>query len=230
MRSPSYQLGNAGFIPLSLIGVGPTLWSVWRLVQLAWRRRTRSLVTIAVGAEIYAMLLIRDFGIGADTSSLGEMFLRQYAAIPLFTAIVLLLAHRYFEALSRARYAAFSAVAAIRSDGGPTRLAHRRDRPSLARARARHHAGVAPDRAGGADECLKHSDASVVTLAVELEPGALVVPVIDNGPGPGIEHGEGRGMRNMHVRAQRIGARWSMAWTPEDCTVRLELPRTSLGT
>lgn len=103
LSSPSYRLANSGFVPLSLIGVGLALWSVWRLARLAWRRRTRTLGAVAVAAAIYMVLLFRDFTIAANSTTLGEYFLRQYAAVPLFAAIALLLARRYFDALARAR-------------------------------------------------------------------------------------------------------------------------------
>jgi signal transduction histidine kinase len=344
VSSPSYQLANAGFVPLSLIGVSLTLWSVWRLTRLAWRRRTRPLILVAVAGAIYVVLLMRDFSIAADAHGLGRYFLRQYAAVPLFAAIALLLARRYFEALSQAR----ELSASLQSQVAAQRLELQRrfDRlreveryQTLMQERARltrdlhdslgmhlvsalrqvrrGSATGAEALAGTLQDCLddlrvvidsldvgerdplvvlgtlrfrlaprfeamgvrldwridaegvewpalepattlellrivqealtnalKHSGASVVTLAVEVDERALIVMVIDNGrgrnpradevakPGTGAEAaeegraGRGRGLRNMHSRAERIGGRWSMACTTEGCTVRLELPRS----
>jgi signal transduction histidine kinase len=52
---------------------------------------------------IYWLLLLNDYAIGADRSSLGEIFVRQYAALPLFIALTSVFAKRYRDALTQAR-------------------------------------------------------------------------------------------------------------------------------
>lgn len=327
LSSPSYRLANSGFVPLSLIGVGLALWSVWRLARLAWRRRTRTLGAVAVAAAIYTALLFRDFAIASNATSLGEYFLRQYAAVPLFAAIALLLAQRYLEALARARELSASLQSQV--DAQRDELQRRFDRlhevereRALAQERARltrdlHDSlgmhlvsalrqvrsstpGSADALSGTLQDCLddlrvvidsldaderdplvvlgtlrfrltprfeamgmrldwcigtrdvewpalqpgttlellrivqealtnalKHSCANVVTLAVEFNADALVVVVADNGGGWRAGTQVGRGMRNMQMRAERIGGRWSMRSTTEGCTVRLEIPRSA---
>lgn len=103
LSSPSYQSANAGFAALAIVGIALTAWSQWRLVRLAWQRPDAELIAVAGGAAFYLVLLIRDYTIGIDKQSLGEIYLRQYAALPLFVAITATLARRYLVALARAR-------------------------------------------------------------------------------------------------------------------------------
>jgi signal transduction histidine kinase len=108
LLAPDYASANSGFMLLSLIGIGLTLWSVWRLLRLAWTLRTTHLVAVAAGATTYLLLLLNDFSIGTDTSNLGEVFMRQYAALPLFIAITTTLGSRYREALQSSQELAAS--------------------------------------------------------------------------------------------------------------------------
>jgi signal transduction histidine kinase len=275
------------------------------------------------------VLLLGDFRVASDTTSLGDYFLRQYAAVPLFAAIALLLARRYFEALARARDLSASLQSQVEAQRvelqrGFDRLREVERDQALVQERARltrdlHDslgmhlvsalrqvrrghgeqaalAGTLQDclddlrvvidsldaderdplvvlgtlrfrlaprfeamgvrldwRIGtpGADwpslepgttlellrivqealtNALKHSGAEVVTLAVQADALALVVQVIDTGHGWPAESTEGRGLRNMRSRAERIGGRWSMLCSAEGCTVRLELPRPASRT
>ena len=297
-------------------------------MRLAWLRRTRNLITVGAAGTIYVVLLFRDFSISADSNGLGEYFLRQYAAVPLFAAIALMLARRYFDAMAHARELSASLQSQVEAQRqelqrrfDQLREVERyqtlmQERTRLTRdlhdslgmhlvsalRQVRRSAGSAGSGAealaGTLQDCLddlrvvidsldaherdplvvlgtlrfrlaprfeamgvrldwqigtpteewpalepgttlellrivqealtnalKHSGASVVTLAVQVDKLALVVLVIDNGCGRSTEAGEGRGLRNMHSRAERIGGRWSMACTGEGCTVRLELPR-----
>lgn len=106
--APDYASANRGFLPFGAVGVGLTIWSAVRLVRLAWARPTGHLMAVAGGAAMYLLLLLNDFAIGADRVGLGEMFLRQYASLPLFVAVVVTLAKRYGDALRRTRELAVS--------------------------------------------------------------------------------------------------------------------------
>jgi len=108
LSATDYADSKVGFAPLATIGMALMAWSQWRLMHLAWRVRQTELVAIAATAVLYFVLLVRDFGVMTDTRSLGEYFLRQYAALPLFIAISATLARRYLGALREAREAAAS--------------------------------------------------------------------------------------------------------------------------
>lgn len=132
LSAPSYASANAGFALLAAVGIAFTLWSLWRLLRLAMRRPEPALVAVAAGAVVYLVLLLNDYAIGLDRSSLGEVFIRQYAALPLFVAITATLGQRYLQALQHARELALSLQ-------------------SQATRRCRR-AGLAAHRAGGAGQ------------------------------------------------------------------------------
>jgi len=108
LASSGYAQANAGFAALAAVGVGLTLWSMWRLVRLALDRPRADLVAVAAGAVVYLVLLVNDYAIGVNHTSLGEVFIRQYASLPLFIAITATLARRYLAALRTARELAAS--------------------------------------------------------------------------------------------------------------------------
>lgn len=108
LSASDYAAANRGFALLSMIGIGLTLWSMARLVRLAWARPTEHLVAVAAGAVTYLALLLNDFAIGINQTSLGEVFMRQYAVLPLFIAVVATLAKQYGDALTRSRELAAS--------------------------------------------------------------------------------------------------------------------------
>lgn len=108
LSSDNYARANAGFALLAAIGVGLTIWSMVRLVSLAFVRPTTHLIAVACGAMIYLLLLLNDYAIGINSASLGEIFMRQYAALPLFVAITATLAKRYGDAMRRTRELAAS--------------------------------------------------------------------------------------------------------------------------
>ncbi|MBL8311578.1 MAG: hypothetical protein JNL19_14240 [Burkholderiales bacterium] len=103
LHASDYARANAGFLVLAAIGVGITVWGLVRLVRLAIARPTGELVAVACGALTYLLLLLNDYQVGINRSSQGEIFMRQYAALPLFVAITITLARRYMEALQRTR-------------------------------------------------------------------------------------------------------------------------------
>lgn len=108
LSADSYAQANAGFAALAALGVCFTLWSLWRLLRLAWVQPQPPLVAVAAGAVVYLVLLVNDYAIGIDRQSLGEVFIRQYAALPLFVAITATLGQRYLQALQSAREMAAS--------------------------------------------------------------------------------------------------------------------------
>jgi signal transduction histidine kinase len=108
LSSSSYAQANAGFAALAAVGVGFTLWSMWRLLRLALARPEPALVAVAASAVVYLALLLNDYAIGTNQHSLGELFLRQYAALPLFVSVTATLGRRYLQALKQARELAAS--------------------------------------------------------------------------------------------------------------------------
>jgi signal transduction histidine kinase len=61
----------------------------------------------------------------------------------------------------------------------------------------------------------KHSDASKVEVTFELKGRTFLLLVTDNGSDPELRLGKrksGQGMRNMNLRAKRIGAALSVGW------------------
>jgi signal transduction histidine kinase len=103
LSAPTYGRANAGFAVLAAVGIALTVWSQWRLLRLAWTLRRVELTAVGLGALTYLVLLVHDYRIGIDDRSLGEVYLRQYAALPLFVAITATLARRYLRALARER-------------------------------------------------------------------------------------------------------------------------------
>lgn len=108
LSARSYAEANAGFAALAAAGVCFTVWSMWRLLRLAWAQPQPPLVAVAGGALVYLVLLVNDYAIGVDRQGLGEVFIRQYAALPLFLAITATLGQRYLQALQQSRELAAS--------------------------------------------------------------------------------------------------------------------------
>lgn len=103
LASPDYSTANGGFAVLAAIGVLLTVWSMVRLMRLAFESPSSHLLAVAGGAMVYLILLVNDYAIGTNHTSLGEIFVRQYAALPLFIAVTSTLSKRYAEALGQAR-------------------------------------------------------------------------------------------------------------------------------
>ena len=103
LAAPDYSQAYGGFAALAAIGVMLTIWSMVRLMRLAFAAPSRHLLAVAGGAMVYLILLLNDYAIGVNHSSLGEIFVRQYAALPLFVAVTATLSKRYGDALSHAR-------------------------------------------------------------------------------------------------------------------------------
>lgn len=108
VAADTYTKANAAFAPMAAVGIVLTLWSGWRLVRLATLKPRADLLAVAAGAVIYLVLLINDYSIAIDRTSLGEVYIRQYATLPLFIAITATLARRYLVALRTAHELAAS--------------------------------------------------------------------------------------------------------------------------
>lgn len=103
LAAPDYSTANGGFAALAAVGVLLTVWSMVRLMRLAFESPSSHLLAVAGGAMVYLILLVNDYAIGTNHSTLGEIFVRQYAALPLFIAVTSTLSKRYGDALQRAR-------------------------------------------------------------------------------------------------------------------------------
>jgi hypothetical protein len=106
--TPTFAWSRAGFVPFAMLGLVITAWSQWRLLRLACRRRQAEIVAIAVSGLFYLALVLHDFAIARDVHGLGEIFLRQYASLPLFLSIGWMLTRRYLDAMEQARAASAS--------------------------------------------------------------------------------------------------------------------------
>lgn len=88
------------FIPLGLAGLALAAWSQWKLIDAARRVRTGSAWAVALAGLVYLGLLVHDYGVAADREQLGLLFLRQYAALPMFIAVTLAWTRRYWQAFA----------------------------------------------------------------------------------------------------------------------------------
>jgi len=76
-----------------------TLWSQWHLLSAAFRVRSASVASVAVAGLVYLALMVSDLQVASDQETVGQLFLRQYAAVPLFLSITLVWTQRYWQAL-----------------------------------------------------------------------------------------------------------------------------------
>ncbi len=74
-----------------------------RLTHWAWKSRKFETRLLALTGAVYLLLMLADTRIILDAESQGQMFLRQYAAVPLFLSIGWVVTRRYLDALSTAR-------------------------------------------------------------------------------------------------------------------------------
>lgn len=89
------------FRPLGIGGLILTLWSQWHLLSTAVRTRSVPVASVAVAGLVYIALMISDLQLANDHETLGGLFLRQYAAVPLFLSVTLVWTQRYWEALQQ---------------------------------------------------------------------------------------------------------------------------------
>lgn len=91
------------FKPLGWMGFLLTLWSQWHLLSTAWRVRSKQVWAVALAGLAYLALMVNDLLVATDEAGLGRVFLRQYAAVPLFLSVTLVWTHRYWLALQHAK-------------------------------------------------------------------------------------------------------------------------------
>ncbi|MEY4561816.1 MAG: hypothetical protein RLZZ618_1093 [Pseudomonadota bacterium] len=103
LLSPDFAASRANFKYVAFFGVALTCWTQARLSRLAWRVRTLETVLIALAGVAYILLMVNDYRITNDKFSLGQYYLRQYAALPLFVAVGAMLTRRYLAALDQAQ-------------------------------------------------------------------------------------------------------------------------------
>lgn len=89
------------FKPIGVGSLALTLWSQWHLLSTAVRARSASVGSVAVAGLVYIALMISDLQLANDHKTLGGLFLRQYAAVPLFLSITLVWTQRYWDALQQ---------------------------------------------------------------------------------------------------------------------------------
>ncbi len=89
------------FLALAIGALLLTAWSLWHLTRTAWRTGSRAAWAVALAGAVYLLLMLHDYGVAADRSNLGQLFLRQYAAAPLFMAFTLVWTQRYRQAFEQ---------------------------------------------------------------------------------------------------------------------------------
>lgn len=89
------------FKPIGAGALALTLWSQWHLLSTAVRARSVSVGSVAVAGLVYIALMASDLQLANDHETLGGLFLRQYAAVPLFLSVTLVWTQRYWEALQQ---------------------------------------------------------------------------------------------------------------------------------
>lgn len=89
------------FLVLAVGALALSLWSQWHLLRTAWRTHAWSAWAVAWAGAVYLVLMVHDYAVAADRSSVGQLFLRQYAAVPMFMAFTLVWTQRYGDAFAR---------------------------------------------------------------------------------------------------------------------------------
>jgi signal transduction histidine kinase len=79
---------------------------------------------------------------------------------------------------------------------------------------------------------IKHAQASVVRFKIRHQAYAITIDIQDNGQGmaatPTPSSGsQGHGIKNMHARAQKIGATLTISSSAEGTGIHLTFPRSS---
>ena len=99
----TFETTRANFRWVGFFGVALTCWTQLKLTSLAWQTRTTETALIAAAGMIYIALMMHDYQVTNDKRLLGQYYLRQYAALPLFIAVGSMLTRRYLTALESAR-------------------------------------------------------------------------------------------------------------------------------
>jgi signal transduction histidine kinase len=89
------------FLVLAIGALALAAWSQWHLIRTAWLTGSRPAWAVAAAGAVYLVLMLHDYAVAADRSSVGQMFLRQYAAVPLFVAFMLVWTQRYRQAFEQ---------------------------------------------------------------------------------------------------------------------------------
>ncbi|MBL8352720.1 MAG: hypothetical protein JNL87_20680 [Burkholderiaceae bacterium] len=89
------------FLVLAIGALALAAWSQWHLTRTALRIGTRSTWVVAFAGVVYLLLMLHDYAVAADRRDLGQLFLRQYAAVPLFVAFTLVWTERYRQAFDQ---------------------------------------------------------------------------------------------------------------------------------
>lgn len=88
---------------VGFFGIALTCWTQAKLSALAWRVRSVETILIALAGLVYIALMLNDYTVTNDQHALGQYYLRQYAAMPLFIAVGAMLTRRYIAALEQTR-------------------------------------------------------------------------------------------------------------------------------
>lgn len=89
------------FLLLALGALALATWSQWHLTRTAVRDGSRAAWAVALAGAVYLGLMLQDYAVAADRSQLGQLFLRQYAAVPMFMAFTLVWTQRYAQAFEQ---------------------------------------------------------------------------------------------------------------------------------
>ena len=89
------------FLALAIGALVLTAWSLWHLARTARRTGSRAAWAVVLAGAVYLALMLHDYVVAADRSSVGQLFLRQYAAAPLFMAFTLVWTQRYRQAFEQ---------------------------------------------------------------------------------------------------------------------------------
>jgi signal transduction histidine kinase len=103
LLSVDFEATRVIFKYVGFFGIALTCWTQAKLSALAWRARTAETILIALAGLVYIALMLNDYTVTNDQHSLGQYYLRQYAAMPLFVAVGAMLTRRYSAALEQAR-------------------------------------------------------------------------------------------------------------------------------
>lgn len=101
--SEDFEKTRAIFKYVGFFGIALTCWTQGKLSTLAWRARSAETILIALAGLVYISLMLNDYTVTNDQHGLGQYYLRQYAAMPLFIAVGSMLTRRYSAALEEAR-------------------------------------------------------------------------------------------------------------------------------
>lgn len=115
LLSEDFETSRSVFKYVGFFGIALTCWTQAKLSTLAWRVRSTETVMIALAGVVYIALMLNDYTVTNDQHSLGQYYLRQYAALPLFLAVGAMLTRRYIAALEETRKLSASLQTQVRA-------------------------------------------------------------------------------------------------------------------